>query len=156
VGEAVLSQFVSSESYARAMRELLDSYLTTSPALRELVQTTMSEALAHFMSAPDTGGSSLLDRFDPSGLWRAMSTVNLQAWSRLFTTTIFRQALETTMTEALIQLNMPTRSDITSLVARLEQLEMRLNDIEAKLDRAVGRRSSASAGSRSEPKEEAS
>jgi hypothetical protein len=38
------------------------------------------------------------------------------------------------MTQVLTQLNMPIRTDITSLAERLTHIEMRLDDLEAKLD----------------------
>jgi polyhydroxyalkanoate synthesis regulator phasin len=46
----------------------------------------------------------------------------------------FRRLLETAMTQVLTQLNMPTRSDITSLAERLTNIEMRLDDLDTKLD----------------------
>jgi hypothetical protein len=49
----------------------------------------------------------------------------------------FRKMIETTMTQVLINFNMPTRSDVTSLAERLTNIEMRLDDLEAKLDETV-------------------
>ena len=60
------------------------------------------------------------------------SSAMLDAW--LTNSAPFRKAIETTMTQALTQLNMPTRSDVTSLAERLTNIEMRLDDLEAKLD----------------------
>jgi len=62
---------------------------------------------------------------------QATGTV-LDAW--LTTSAPFRKAMETTMTQVLTQLNMPTRTDITSLAERLTNLEMRLDDLDAKLN----------------------
>jgi polyhydroxyalkanoate synthesis regulator phasin len=45
-----------------------------------------------------------------------------------------REALERTMTKTLTHLNMPTRSDITGLAERLTAIEMKLDDLDAKLD----------------------
>ena len=59
----------------------------------------------------------------------------LDAW--LTTSAPFRKALETTMTQALTNLNMPTRADVTSLAERLTNIEMRLDDLEAKLDESL-------------------
>ena len=56
----------------------------------------------------------------------------LDAW--LISSAPFRKAIETTMSQALTQLNMPTRTDITTLGERLTHIEMRLDDLEAKLD----------------------
>jgi hypothetical protein len=46
----------------------------------------------------------------------------------------FRRVLETSMTRILAQLNMPSRSDITSIAERLTSIEMRLDDLDAKID----------------------
>ena len=62
----------------------------------------------------------------------------LDAW--LTTSAPFRKAIEATMTQVLTQLNMPTRSDVTSLAERLTNIEMRLDDLEAKLDESQRRR----------------
>jgi polyhydroxyalkanoate synthesis regulator phasin len=56
----------------------------------------------------------------------------LDAW--LTGSAPFRKMIESTMTQALTQLNMPTRTDIISLAERLTHIEMRLDDLEAKLD----------------------
>jgi hypothetical protein len=46
----------------------------------------------------------------------------------------FRKLLDQTMTQALAQLNMPSRDDITTLAERLTNIEMRLDDLDAKID----------------------
>ena len=46
----------------------------------------------------------------------------------------FQRMLDTTMTQVLTRLNMPMRSDVTSLAERLTNVEMRLDDLDAKLD----------------------
>jgi polyhydroxyalkanoic acid synthase PhaR subunit len=94
--------------------------------------------------------------FDPFGAWKSMRDSGMDAWSKMMiqlvnnesyaqasgtmldawltTSAPFRKALESTMTQVLTQLNMPTRTDITSLAERLTHIEMRLDDLEAKLD----------------------
>lgn len=94
--------------------------------------------------------------FDPFAQWRTMRDSYLEQMSKMMielTTsedyaraqaqmmdtylTIsapFRTTLETVMTQTLTQLNMPTRSDITSLAERLTNIEMRLDDLDARLD----------------------
>jgi len=96
--------------------------------------------------------------FDPTGMLKSMRDSGIDTWSKLMiqlvntdvytqatgammdtwlsTSAPFRKALETTMTQVLTQLNMPTRSDVTSLAERLTNIELRLDDIEAKLDEA--------------------
>ncbi len=46
----------------------------------------------------------------------------------------FQRMLDITMTQTLMRLNMPMRSDVTSLAERLTNVEMRLDDLDAKLD----------------------
>jgi hypothetical protein len=94
--------------------------------------------------------------FDPTGMFKNMRDSSLDAWSKLMiqlvnsdvyaqatgtmldawlsTSTPLRKLLETTMTQVLINFQMPTRSDVTSLAERLTHIEMRLDDLEAKLD----------------------
>ena len=96
--------------------------------------------------------------FDPTGMFKSMRDAGMDSWSKMMiqlvntdayaqasgammdawltTSTPFRKALETTMTQVLTQLNMPTRGDVTSLAERLTNIEMRLDDIEAKFDEA--------------------
>jgi polyhydroxyalkanoic acid synthase PhaR subunit len=49
----------------------------------------------------------------------------------------FRDALEKSMTQALQQLSMPSRQDVASLAERFTNMEMRLDDLDAKADRLV-------------------
>jgi hypothetical protein len=49
----------------------------------------------------------------------------------------FRDALDKTMLMALEQLSLPSRQQVTSLAERFTNLEMRLDDMDAKLDRIV-------------------
>ncbi len=53
----------------------------------------------------------------------------------LTTSAPFREALEKAMTAALQQMSMPTRADVVSVAERLTNLEMRLDDMDIKLDR---------------------
>jgi hypothetical protein len=46
----------------------------------------------------------------------------------------FQRVIEKTTTQALTGLNMPVRSDVISLAERLTNVEMRLDDLDAKLD----------------------
>jgi hypothetical protein len=46
----------------------------------------------------------------------------------------FREALERSMVHALEQLSLPSRQELASLAARFTNLEMRLDDMDAKLD----------------------
>jgi hypothetical protein len=105
--------------------------------------------------------------FDPTGMYKHMRDTNMDAWSKMMiqfvnteeyakaTGTLldawlgsslpFRKMLETTMTQALTNLNMPTRTDFISLAERLTHIEMRLDDMEARLEelQRTGRKPSA-------------
>lgn len=94
--------------------------------------------------------------FDPTGMFKNMRDAGMEAWSKMMiqmvnseayaqataatldawltTSAPFRKAIESTMTQVLTQLNMPVRSDVTGLAERLTHIEMRLDDLEAKLD----------------------
>jgi polyhydroxyalkanoate synthesis regulator phasin len=94
--------------------------------------------------------------FDPTGMFKNMRDAGMEAWSKMMiqlvnsesyaqasgamldawltTSAPFRKAIESTMTQVLTQLNMPTRTDVTGLAERLTHIEMRLDDLEAKLD----------------------
>ena len=94
--------------------------------------------------------------FDPFGAWKNMRDSGMDAWSKMMIQMVnteayaqassmmmdtwltnsapFRKVIESTMTQVLTQLNLPMRSDITGLGERLTHIEMRLDDIEAKLD----------------------
>jgi polyhydroxyalkanoate synthesis regulator phasin len=94
--------------------------------------------------------------FDPTGMFKNMRDAGMDAWSKMMIQMVnsetyaqatgtmldawltgsapFRKAIESTMTQALTQLNMPTRTDVISLAERLTHIEMRLDDLEAKLD----------------------
>ena len=47
----------------------------------------------------------------------------------------FREAMEKSMLQVLQQLSMPSRQDFAALAERFTNLEMRLDDMDAKLDR---------------------
>jgi hypothetical protein len=103
--------------------------------------------------------SQQYDVFDPTGIFKNMRDANLDAWSKtmiqvvntdayaqatatmldswLTSSVQFRKALEAAMTQALTNLQMPTRADVTGLAERLTNIEMRLDDLEAKLDEAL-------------------
>jgi hypothetical protein len=101
--------------------------------------------------------------FDPTGMLKTMRDSSMDAWSKMMIQVVnteayaqgtatmldawlsssapFRKAIEMAMTQVLINLNMPTRADVISLADRLTNIEMRLDDLEAKLDenqRAAG------------------
>ena len=94
--------------------------------------------------------------FDPFGAWKNMRDSGMDTWSKMMIQMVnteayaqatsmmldtwmtssapFRKAVESAMTQAFTQLNLPMRSDVTGLSERLTHIEMRLDDLEAKLD----------------------
>jgi polyhydroxyalkanoic acid synthase PhaR subunit len=107
------------------------------------------------------GNPSASDKpFDPLEAWRNMRDATLDAWSKAMIETVnteayasatgamldaslaasapFREALEKSMVQTLQMLNLPTRADFESLAERMTNLEMRLDDIDAKLDGLIG------------------
>jgi hypothetical protein len=73
-----------------------------------------------------------------------VETVNTEAYARTSGTVLdtylsasspFREAVEKAMLRVLEQLSMPSRADFVSLADRVTNIEMRLDDMDAKLDR---------------------
>ncbi len=116
--------------------------------------------------------------FDPTGMFKDMRDSTMDAWSKMMiqmvntdayaqatgamldawtsTSAPFRKAMETVMTQVLVNFNMPTRADVISLAERLTNIEMRLDDLEAKLDekqhgsrKAAGPKARAGTGEKS-------
>jgi len=103
-----------------------------------------------------TQKSSDTNPLDPTAMFRSMRDAGMDSWSKMMIQMVnseayaqassamldawmtssapFRKVVEATMTQALTQLNMPTRSDITVLAERLTHIELRLDDLDAKLD----------------------
>jgi hypothetical protein len=110
--------------------------------------------------------------FDPTGMLKGLRDANLDAWSKMMIDVVntdayakatgtlldawlsnsapFRKALEYALTQALTSLNLPTRADITGLAERLTNIELRLDDLDAKLDGAL-RAPKARAAARAKP-----
>ena len=96
------------------------------------------------------------DPFDPTGLFKEMRSAGMESWSKMMIQLVnsdayakatgvmldawltnsapFAKAMEAAMAQALVNLNMPTRADVTRLAERLTNIEVRLDDLEAKLD----------------------
>ena len=103
-----------------------------------------------------TQANSDFNPFDPTGMLKEMRDVNMDAWSKTMIDLVntdeyatstgkmldawltssgpFRKAIETSMNHTLAQLNLPTRDDVTRIAERLTNIEMRLDDLEAKLE----------------------
>lgn len=100
---------------------------------------------------------------DPFAAMRSVRDANMEAWSKIMqqwtsteaysqatgalldaylsTSAPFRKLLEQTMTQVLTAYNMPVRSDVIGISERLNSLEVRIDDLDARLEsvqRAVG------------------
>src|SRR5271157_3698562 len=110
---------------------------------------------------------------DPMAPWRGMRDTYLDAWAKsmvemvnteayaqatgamldtyLAVSAPFREAVEKAMLKTLEQLAMPSRADIVSLAERMTNIEMRLDDMDAKLDNVLRLIAPPVASSRPEP-----
>ena len=99
--------------------------------------------------------------YDPIEAWRGLRDESMDAWSKIMIQAVnseeyaktsgamldayltasipFSEMLKKAMGQALQQANMPTRADFISLAERLTQVEMRIDDLDAKLDESVTR-----------------
>jgi hypothetical protein len=99
------------------------------------------------------------DIFDPTGMLKSMRNDGMEAWSKtmvqfvntsayadatgkmldvwLSNSAPFRKLIENTMSHALANLSMPSREEVTHLAERLTNIEMRLDDLDAKIDQVL-------------------
>jgi len=122
------------------------------------------------MSEDPTGGSK---PFDPFEQFRSMRDAYLDSMAKLMVDAVntegyaqatgamlensltfsapFREAMEKSMLQVLQQLSMPSRQDFSALADRFTNLEMRLDEIDAKLDRIEKQTHAAQPASKEEP-----
>jgi hypothetical protein len=94
--------------------------------------------------------------FDPFSFWRTTQNASLEAWSKamielvnteayaeatgrildsyLSASVPMRKVVEQAMAQVLGQVNMPTRAEVLSLAERMTNIEMRLDDLDARFD----------------------
>jgi hypothetical protein len=97
--------------------------------------------------------------FDPAGMLKGMRDANMDAWAKMMVQLVnteayaestgamldawlttsgpFRKVMEDSMAKTLEQLNLPSRDEVTRIAERLTNIEMRLDDLDAKLDEAL-------------------
>ncbi len=97
----------------------------------------------------DAMAKVMVDAVNSEGYAQA-SGVMLDAY--LTASAPFREALERSMVHALEQLSLPSRQEVTALAARFTNLEMRLDDMDAKLDAIVAAQQKAAAKTAEPPK----
>jgi hypothetical protein len=93
---------------------------------------------------------------DPLGVWRQSQDAMFETWSKAMVDFVnteayaamsgrmldayltlmapVRKAMEQTMTPLLGQMNLPSRAEVASLADRMTHIEMRLDDLDARLD----------------------
>jgi hypothetical protein len=93
---------------------------------------------------------------DPMDPWRGVRDIYMDAWSKAMVDMVnteayaqatgtmldtyltvsapFREAVEKAMLRTLEQLAMPSRAEVVSIAERMTNIEMRLDDMDAKLD----------------------
>jgi hypothetical protein len=103
---------------------------------------------------PDRNDSA--NPFDPFGLWKQAQQAMLESWSKTMTDAVntdayaettgrmldaylttaapLRKVVEQTMTQLLNQLSLPSRAEVLSLAERMTNIELRLDDLDARLD----------------------
>lgn len=104
------------------------------------------------MSQPPEANNPL----DPFGFWKSTQSATLDAWSKamielvntdeyaeatgrmmdsyLTVSAPIRKLMEQTMTQVLAQYNLPSRAEVLSLAERFTNIEMRLDDLDARID----------------------
>jgi polyhydroxyalkanoate synthesis regulator phasin len=122
------------------------------------------------MSEDQTGSSKPFDPLDP---FRGMRDAYLEAMAKAMVEAVntegyaqatgamldnsltisapVREAMEKSMLQVLQQLALPSRQDIVALAERFTNLEMRLDDIDAKLDRIEKQPHTAQSVAKAEP-----
>lgn len=97
--------------------------------------------------------------FDPFTFWKEFQNTGLANWSKMLNELVaspdfakqlgesvglylessapVRQHIEKTMSLYLEQMNMPSRQEVTRIAERLTNLEMKVDDIDAKLDELI-------------------
>lgn len=103
-----------------------------------------------------TQNSSKFDFFDPTGMGKQFRDASLDAYAKMMVELVnseayaeatgamldawlgssapFRQVMEHVMTQTLAQLKLASRDEIHSVAQRLTNIELRLDDLDAKLD----------------------
>lgn len=103
--------------------------------------------------------------FDPFEAWRNLRDASMDAWAKAMVQTVnteayakasgamldnyltatapFREIMEKATAQALQQMNLPSREEVAGIAQRLTNIEMRLDDLDAKLDSILDRATAA-------------
>lgn len=104
----------------------------------------------------DNKSKTPIDPFDPTGMFKNIRDASMDRWAKLMTEVVsteayaeasgemldawlatsgpFRKSVENAMLQALSNVKIPSSEDITRLAERMTNIEMRLDDMDAKLD----------------------
>lgn len=99
--------------------------------------------------------------FDPTGMLKGLRDAGMGNWAKAMSEVVnsdsysqaqgemldawlassapFQKTMQDAMKQSLVGLQLPTRDDVVGLAERLTNIEMRLDDIEAKLDEQLKR-----------------
>jgi hypothetical protein len=143
---AILEVAVADTKAAERKQRPLEGKDPSSPMSEQLEKTNPLDPIDTWTAMRDASLKS----------WTAMRDANLESLSKLMIDLVNSEAysqatsqwldayltlsqpiqrvLDTTMTQVLTRLNMPLRTDVISLAERLTNVEMRLDDLDAKLD----------------------
>ncbi|MCA9235789.1 MAG: hypothetical protein KDA44_09980 [Planctomycetales bacterium] len=99
------------------------------------------------------------DPFDPTGMMKSMRDKGMEAWAKAMTEMVgtdayseatgqmldtwlktsapFRDMTQKLISQTLAEVNLPSREDVTRLAERFTNLEMRLDDLDAKFDECL-------------------
>ncbi|MEM9185081.1 MAG: hypothetical protein AAGB00_01135 [Planctomycetota bacterium] len=113
--------------------------------------------------------NSKFDPFDPTGMFKDLRDNSVDAWAKMMVKLVhtdayaestakmldawlassgpFRKAVDSSMSQALAGMNMPSLDDVTRLAERMTNIEIRLDDLDAKLDTILSRVSQDRQGS---------
>ncbi|MGE0758740.1 MAG: hypothetical protein AB7F89_26255 [Pirellulaceae bacterium] len=108
-----------------------------------------------------TQKSEPFNPFDPAGVFKEMRDTSMDAWAKSMLQLVhtdayaeatgamldawlsgsapFRKALDASIQQTLSSVNVPSREDVTRLAERLTNIEMRLDDLDAKFDELLRR-----------------
>lgn len=97
--------------------------------------------------------------FDPTAMFKGVRDAGMEQWAKMMSDVVssdsyshaqgemldawlaasgpFKQAMEEAMKQSLAGMQLPTRDDVIRLSERMTNIEMRLDDIESKLDQAL-------------------
>lgn len=108
--------------------------------------------------------------FDPLGVMKGLRDASLEQWSKVMGDLVqseqyaratgemldayvsaaapFRDALQGAIAKSLAEWNLPSREDVTRIAERMTNIELRLDDMEAKLDACLAAKSSNKSGAK--------